>query len=167
MTRTAEGIGEEERVGERLMKMARQRVVAQPHQVPSLRTSILHRHPPLNVLSRCLILGTYKHPRAVPDLRISFLHRFNVWLSGFKLHFLITKTIALFATSGSSSMTNSINEAHALCPNACYVETLLLTSGTLSQMNSRVDRWLIIFQTSIFQFFLQLFFLLFELVFLH
>lgn len=56
---------------------------------------------------------------------------------------LAGKRIALFATSGSSGMSTSVSEARRLCPDATILdETLLLTSSTLSQMDSRVPAWL-------------------------
>lgn len=64
----------------------------------------------------------------------TFLHQHAARLSG--------KRIALFATSGSSGMSSSVNEARALCPDATFTETLLLTSSTLSQMTNRVATWL-------------------------
>lgn len=65
----------------------------------------------------------------------TFLHSHASKLAG--------KLIALFATSGSSGISTSVNEAHNLCPNATIIEkTLLLTSSTLSQMATRVPAWL-------------------------
>lgn len=65
----------------------------------------------------------------------SFLHEHASELSH--------KRIALFATSGSSSMTTSILEAQSLCPKADFVNsTLLLTSSTLQQMESHVHTWI-------------------------
>ncbi|MGM9743112.1 MAG: flavodoxin family protein [Candidatus Cryptobacteroides sp.] len=56
---------------------------------------------------------------------------------------LTGKRIALFATSGSSGMSTSVSEARGLCSDATILdETLLLTSSTLSQMDSRVPAWL-------------------------
>lgn len=56
---------------------------------------------------------------------------------------LARKRIALFATSGSSGMSSSANEARRLCPEATIIaQTLLLTSSTLSQMTNRVPAWL-------------------------
>lgn len=52
------------------------------------------------------------------------------------------KRIALFATSGSSSISTSVHEARVLCSGATFTETLLLTSSMLSQMESRVSAWL-------------------------
>jgi menaquinone-dependent protoporphyrinogen IX oxidase len=52
------------------------------------------------------------------------------------------KRIALFASSGSSGISASIDEAQTLCSGATITETLLLTSSTLSQMESRVSAWL-------------------------
>lgn len=64
----------------------------------------------------------------------TFLHNHASKLSG--------KRIALFATSGSSSISTSVDEARVLCSGATFTETLLLTSSTLSQMESRVSAWL-------------------------
>lgn len=56
---------------------------------------------------------------------------------------LVGKRIALFATSGSSGISTSVNEAHNLCPDATIIDrTLLLTSSILSQMATRVPAWL-------------------------
>jgi len=56
---------------------------------------------------------------------------------------LADKQIALFATSGSSGISTSVNEARKLCPDAKVIDqTLLLTSSTLSQMAERVPTWL-------------------------
>lgn len=65
----------------------------------------------------------------------TFLHEHASKLAG--------KQIALFATSGSSGISTSVSEAHSLCPDANFVnQTLLLTSSTLSQMETRVTEWL-------------------------
>lgn len=55
---------------------------------------------------------------------------------------LAGKRIALFATSGSSGISTSVSDARKHCPDATYTESLLLTSGTLSQAESRVAEWL-------------------------
>lgn len=56
---------------------------------------------------------------------------------------LVGKRIALFATSGSSGISTSVNEAHNLCPDATIIDrTILLTSSILSQMATRVPAWL-------------------------
>ncbi len=56
---------------------------------------------------------------------------------------LAGKRIALFATSGSSGISTSVNEARSLCPDATIIDpALLLTSSTLSQMATRVPSWL-------------------------
>lgn len=56
---------------------------------------------------------------------------------------LVGKRIALFATSGSSGISTSVNEVRSLCPNATIIDrTLLLTSSGLSQMATRVPAWL-------------------------
>lgn len=64
----------------------------------------------------------------------TFLHNHASKLAG--------KRIALFATSGSSSISASVDEARTLCSGATFTETLLLTSSTLSQMENRVSAWL-------------------------
>ena len=56
---------------------------------------------------------------------------------------LAQKRLVLFATSGSSGISTSVNEARKLCPDATIVEpTLLLTSSTITQMTTRVTAWL-------------------------
>lgn len=56
---------------------------------------------------------------------------------------LAGKRIALFATSGSSGISISVNETRNLCPDATIIDqTLLLTSSSLSQMATRVPSWL-------------------------
>lgn len=65
----------------------------------------------------------------------TFLHNHASKLAG--------KRIALFATSGSSGISTSVNEACNLCPDATIIDqTLLLTSSSLSQMTTRVPEWL-------------------------
>lgn len=65
----------------------------------------------------------------------TFLHTHASKLAG--------KRIALFATSGSSGISTSVNEARSLCPDATFIDrTLLLTSSSLSQMATRVPSWL-------------------------
>ena len=65
----------------------------------------------------------------------AFLHQHAPKLAG--------KRIALFATSGSSGISASVGEARSLCPEAAFIDqTLLLTSSTLSQMESRIAEWL-------------------------
>lgn len=65
----------------------------------------------------------------------TFLHEHAGKLAG--------KRIALFATSGSSGISTSAGEARSLCPDATVIEqTLLLTSSTLPQMESRISAWL-------------------------
>lgn len=64
----------------------------------------------------------------------TFLHNHAEKLSG--------KQIALFASSGSSGIATSVNEARALCPDAEFTETLHLTRNTLEQMKSRITSWL-------------------------
>ena len=65
----------------------------------------------------------------------TFLHEHATKLTG--------KQIALFATSGSSGISSSVSEVRNLCPDATLInQTLLLTSSTLSQMESRVTEWL-------------------------
>lgn len=64
----------------------------------------------------------------------TFLHEHAAKLAG--------KRIALFATSGSSGISTSVSDARKHCPDAIYTESLLLTSSTLSQAESRVAEWL-------------------------
>lgn len=65
----------------------------------------------------------------------SFLYAHAAKLAG--------KRVALFATSGSSGISTSVDEARALCPDATLISPpLLLTSSSLSQMESRVSAWL-------------------------
>ena len=65
----------------------------------------------------------------------AFLHSHASKLAG--------KRIALFATSGSSGISTSVDEARSLCPDATIIDrTLLLTSSGLSQMATRVPAWL-------------------------
>lgn len=64
----------------------------------------------------------------------TFLHEHATKLAG--------KRIALFATSGSSGISTSLSEARALCSEATFEATLLLTSSTLLQMASGVTTWL-------------------------
>lgn len=65
----------------------------------------------------------------------TFLHEHAAKLAG--------KRIALFATSGSSGISTSANEARNLCPEATIIEqTILLTSSTLSQMTTHIPAWL-------------------------
>lgn len=64
----------------------------------------------------------------------TFLHNHADKLKG--------KRIALFASSGSSGISTSVTEARRLCPDATFTETLLLTSGSLSQMQTRITAWL-------------------------
>ncbi len=52
------------------------------------------------------------------------------------------KRIALFASSGSSGITTSVNDARTLCPDATFSEALLLTSSTLGQLSNRIADWL-------------------------
>jgi len=64
----------------------------------------------------------------------AFLHNHADKLKG--------KRIALFASSGSSGISTSVNEARVLCPDATFTETLHLTSATLPQMSTRITSWL-------------------------
>lgn len=65
----------------------------------------------------------------------TFLHSHASKLAG--------KRIALFATSGSSGISTSVNEARSLCPDATIIDrTLLLASSGISQMATRVPAWL-------------------------
>lgn len=64
----------------------------------------------------------------------SFLHNHANLLAG--------KRIALFASSGSSGISTSVNEAHSLLPAATFTESLHLTSSTLGDMENRIPAWL-------------------------
>ena len=64
----------------------------------------------------------------------SFLHQHSQKLQG--------KTIALFATSGSSGISTSTAEAQQLCAESIFTQSLHLTSSTISQMQTRVTEWL-------------------------
>lgn len=65
----------------------------------------------------------------------TFLHEHASKLAG--------KHIALFATSGSSGISTSVDEAAKLCAESEILSpTLLLTSSQLSEMDSRVTSWL-------------------------
>lgn len=64
----------------------------------------------------------------------TFLHNHADKLSG--------KQIALFASSGSSGISTSINDAYSLVADAIFVETLLFTSGAMGQIESRIASWL-------------------------
>ena len=55
---------------------------------------------------------------------------------------LAGKQIALFASSGSSGISTSVNEARELVPEASFTETLHLTRNTLEDMGSRIPEWL-------------------------
>lgn len=64
----------------------------------------------------------------------AFLHRHADLLAG--------KRIALFASSGSSGIGTSERDAAALVPDATFEESLLLTSGSLGSMATRIPAWL-------------------------
>lgn len=64
----------------------------------------------------------------------TFLHNHANLLAG--------KRIALFASSGSSGITTSERDAASLVPDATFEESLLLTSSTLGDMDSRIPAWL-------------------------
>ena len=55
---------------------------------------------------------------------------------------LAGKQIALFASSGSSGISTSVNEARELVPEASFTETLHLTRNTLEDMDNRIPEWL-------------------------
>lgn len=55
---------------------------------------------------------------------------------------LVGKRIALFASSGSSGISTSERDAATLVPDAVFEESLLLTSGTLGNMETRIPQWL-------------------------
>lgn len=64
----------------------------------------------------------------------AFLHDHAALLAG--------KRIALFASSGSSGIGTSERDAAALVPEATFEESLLLTSGSLGSMATRIPAWL-------------------------
>ena len=64
----------------------------------------------------------------------TFLHDHAALLAG--------KRIALFASSGSSGIGTSERDAAALVPDATFEESLLLTSGSLGSMATRIPAWL-------------------------
>ena len=55
---------------------------------------------------------------------------------------LAGKRIALFASSGSSGIGTSERDAASLVPDATFEESLLLTSGSLGSMATRIPAWL-------------------------
>ena len=55
---------------------------------------------------------------------------------------LAGKQTALFASSGSSRISTSERDAASLVPDATFEESLLLTSSTLDDMDSRIPAWL-------------------------
>lgn len=55
---------------------------------------------------------------------------------------LAEKHIALFASSGSSGIGTSERDAATLLPEASFEKSLLLTSGSLSSMDTRISAWL-------------------------
>lgn len=64
----------------------------------------------------------------------TFLHSHADKLAG--------KRVALFATSGGSGISRSEGDAHALCPDAQFTESLLLTSASGSHADTRIAQWL-------------------------
>ena len=64
----------------------------------------------------------------------TFLHRHADKLAG--------KRVALFATSGGSSISQSAGDARTLCPDAQFTENLLLTSASGNQADARIAQWL-------------------------
>lgn len=64
----------------------------------------------------------------------SFLHSHADLLAG--------KQIALFASSSSSGISTSESDAATLVPDATFAESLLLTSGTLGNMENLIPAWL-------------------------
>lgn len=64
----------------------------------------------------------------------SFLHSHANLLSG--------KRIAIFASSGSSSINTSVNEARSLVSDVEFTETLHLTRNTIEDMGTRIPAWL-------------------------
>ena len=55
---------------------------------------------------------------------------------------LVGKRISLFASSGSSGIGTSERDAATLVPEATFEESLLLTSGSLGSMATRIPAWL-------------------------
>ena len=64
----------------------------------------------------------------------AFLHNHADLLAG--------KRIALFASSGSSGIGTSERDAASLVPDVTFEESLLLTSGSLGDMEARISAWL-------------------------
>ena len=64
----------------------------------------------------------------------TFLHNHAGLLAG--------KRIALFASSGSSSISTSEREAASLVPDATFEESLWLNRSTLDNMGTRIPEWL-------------------------
>jgi len=64
----------------------------------------------------------------------TFLHNHVELLAG--------KRIALFASSGSSGIGTSERDAATLVPDAVFEESLLLTSSSLGNMETRIPQWL-------------------------
>lgn len=64
----------------------------------------------------------------------AFLHRHAGKLAG--------KRVALFATSGGSGISQSASDARTLCPDTQFTESLLLTSASSSQTDTRIAQWL-------------------------
>lgn len=65
----------------------------------------------------------------------TFLHTHSAMLAG--------KHVALFATSGSSGIANTIRESQRLCPKATIIDnTLLITSSMQTSMTERLAAWL-------------------------
>lgn len=64
----------------------------------------------------------------------TFLHNHSSLLTG--------KHIALFASSGSSGISTSERDAVSLVPDATFEESLLLTSSSLGDMETRISAWL-------------------------
>ncbi len=64
----------------------------------------------------------------------TFLHNHADLLAG--------KRIALFASSGSSGISTSEQDAASLVPEATFEESLLLTSSSLGSMETRIPQWL-------------------------
>lgn len=64
----------------------------------------------------------------------TFLHDHAALLAG--------KRIALFASSGSSGIGTSERDAASLVPDVTFEESLLLTSGSLGSMTTRIPAWL-------------------------
>lgn len=60
----------------------------------------------------------------------------------FDTYDLSDKTVALFCTSGGSGLSNTVNEVKELEPNATVTEGLHISSGSSSNPDNAVSKWL-------------------------